>query len=139
MIEIRPGVVIDDGELSYEFARSSGPGGQNVNKVNTRVTLLFDVNASAALDDHQKGLVHRRLATRINKLGVMRVTCQAGRSQLKNKEDAIARFVELLRQALTEQPKRFDTKVPFGERKKRLENKKRTGEIKRTRNVREFD
>jgi ribosome-associated protein len=139
MIEIRPGIVIDDSELSYEFARSSGPGGQNVNKVNTRVTLLFDVNASAALDDHQKGLVHRRLATRINKLGVMRVTCQAGRSQLKNKEDAISRFVELLRQALTEQPKRFDTKVPFGERKKRLENKKRTSEIKRTRNVRDFD
>lgn len=139
MIEIRPGLSIDEIELTFEFARSQGPGGQNVNKVNTRATLLFDVDASSVLDDHQKGLIHRRLATRINKLGVLRVTCQAGRSQLKNKEDAIARFAELLRQALTEQPKRFDTKVPFGERKRRMENKKRISEIKRTRKTRDFD
>ncbi len=139
MIEIRPGLTIDETELTFEFARSQGPGGQNVNKVNTRATLLFDVDASGALDDHQKALIHRRLATRINKLGVLRVTCQAGRSQLKNKEDAIARFAELLRQALTEQPKRFDTKVPFGERKRRMEDKKRISEIKRTRKTRDFD
>jgi len=81
MIEILPGLALPDEAVSYVFSRSGGPGGQHVNKVSSRATLLFDVAHSPALDDDQRARILARLATRISKDGVLRVVAQSSRSQ----------------------------------------------------------
>ncbi len=126
---------IDDAELSYATSRSSGPGGQNVNKVETRVTLLFPIETSPSLSEEQKARLGERLATRISKEGVLRVVSQKHRTQAANREAARERFAELLRDALAPVRRRRRTRVPKAVREKRLESKRRRARLKRERRV----
>src|SRR5580704_16577736 len=100
MIVINEQLSIPDNELTFVASRSGGPGGQNVNKVSSRVTLTFDVSHSPSLSEAQRHRISSKLATRINKDGVLRVVSQRTRSQELNKEDTVVRFIELLRGAL---------------------------------------
>jgi ribosome-associated protein len=130
MIEIGGGVFIDERDLSFEYSRSGGPGGQNVNKVNTRVTVLFDVGACASLNEEQKGRIRRRLETRISGAGVLRVSSQRHRTQAANKAAAIERFAELLSEAMRRRPVRKKTRAPRAAAERRLEAKKRRSSTK---------
>src|SRR5688500_13767617 len=109
-----------------------GPGGQNVIKVETRVTIELDIDA-LPLPDDRKERVRERLATRINRQGVLRVTSQASRTQSENREHALNRMEELLRDALRELPPRKKTRVPRNVKQKRVDEKKRRGEKKKLR------
>jgi len=130
MIEINPTLRIPDGEIHFVFSTSSKPGGQNVNKVCTRVTLLFDVGNSASLDEDQKRLVRGRLSGRINLQGVMRVSSQRFRTREANRKTAIARFSELLRESLEKSPVRKRSYAPGRAAEKRISGKKRRGRLK---------
>ena len=133
MIEVMPGISIPEDELQFDASRSGGPGGQNVNKVSSRVILTFDVNASVALSDDQKRTVMQKLFGRINKEGILRVISQRTRSQERNRSDATARFSELLREALTPQRKRIKTRVTKAAEARRVEEKKKRGMVKQGR------
>ncbi len=133
MIAVTDQLEIDEDELEFAASRSSGPGGQHVNKASTRITLRFDVEATAALTEEQKSLVRERLATRISKQGVLSVSAQRERSQSANRRLAVERFVELLQEALDVPADRRPTRVPRGVRRRRLEDKKRRGQLKRER------
>lgn len=133
MIEIDDKTQIDESELSFKASRSSGPGGQNVNKLNTRMTLRFDVAGSASLSDEQKRRVRSALSTRIDKQGVLRVVSQRFRSQEGNRQAAIERFVQLVGEALAPRPVRKKTKVPRAARERRLAEKKHRSRIKQQR------
>lgn len=126
------------GECVFTAVRSSGSGGQNVNKVASKVLLSFDVNASAVLDEEQKRLVLDKLANRINKNGVLQVSNEAERSQWQNKKAVIAKFGQLIGRALTRERKRVGTKPTFTSVQKRLDEKKRKSDKKRLRS-RDFD
>lgn len=126
-------MVIAADELSFIASRSAGPGGQHVNKVNSRVTLLFDIDASNSLDEEQKARLHEHLATRINKVGLLRVSAQRERSQAMNRQRAVERFADLLRQALEEQAERRASRVPRRSKKRRLQNKRHRSAIKKDR------
>ncbi len=133
MIEITKSLAIPESELSFAFSRSSGPGGQNVNKVSTRVTLSFDCRNSPSLSPEQKELLYSRLATRISRQGVLRVVSYRHRTQGANREAAVARFVELLQQALHRDKPRRPTKVSKAAKERRLETKKHRGLLKKRR------
>jgi len=124
MPRINDALLIDDDELRFEFARSSGPGGQNVNKVETKVRLLFDLRGSRSLSSEQQARIEEHLATRITKDGVLHVSSQRHRSREANRRATIERFVDLLAEALEEDEPRVRTKVPKVQRKKRLESKR---------------
>lgn len=113
-------------------SRSGGPGGQHVNKVETRVTVEVDV-AALPVSEEQKERVRQRLRGRINREDVLRVTSQAERSQIANREHALARLELLLRDALRERKARRRSRVPKAQKQKRLEHKKRRAEVKRLR------
>ncbi|SIT88450.1 alternative ribosome rescue aminoacyl-tRNA hydrolase ArfB [Pontibacter indicus] len=121
-------------ELSFQASRSGGAGGQNVNKVASKVELRFHVAESQLLSEEEKALVQEKLGSRINGEGYLQVVCQAERSQLQNKEQCIERFYELLRQALTRQKKRKATKPTRASVRKRLESKRRQSDKKASRN-----
>ena len=131
-LDIGSGIVVPAQLLRAATSRSGGPGGQNVNKVETRVTIEVDVDA-LPLDDAQKERVRARLAGRINRDGVLRVTSQAERSQLANRDRALARLEELLDDALTEEKPRKKTRPSRASKRARLEAKKRRSETKRLR------
>ena len=136
MIEINASLAIPEEEVVFIASRSGGPGGQNVNKVATKVTLLFDVPASASLDEEQRRRVLAALATRVSRDGVLRVSSQRHRTQGANRAAAVERFVELLRGALAEVVPRVSTVVPPRERRRRLVEKKRRGHLKQERAAR---
>jgi ribosome-associated protein len=135
VIEITPDLSIPEDELVFLTARSSGPGGQNVNKVETRVTLRFDLASPslAALDPGLLAQIHERLRTRITRAGILHITSQRHRTQADNREAATARFVELLREALHREAPRRKTRTPRGAKERRLSNKRRVGEKKQGR------
>jgi ribosome-associated protein len=133
MIRITDKIEICDDDLVFKASRSSGPGGQNVNKLNTRVTLLLDVLKCKVLSDSQKQQVLARLSTRVDKDGVVRVVSQKFRSQKENRDAALARLEQLLRDALKELPVRRPTKVPVTAHRKRLDAKKRRSILKQQR------
>ncbi len=120
-------------ELKFTAIRSSGPGGLNVNKVNTRVTLWFDVANSPSLSDWHKYLTLNHLPTRIKKEGVLRVVSQKHRSQASNRDVAIERFTSLLRGSLKEALPRKKTTIPRAVKKRRLDNKKHRSRMKENR------
>lgn len=135
MPEILASLTIPDGELKFITARSGGPGGQNVNKVETKVTVEFDVARSPSLSDEQRARVFEKLKTRVTTDGVLQVTSQKFRTQAANRDAAVARFVELLQDALTEEKPRKKTRVPRGAKEKRLQLKKAASEKKRARSA----
>lgn len=117
-------------EVQFSASRSGGPGGQNVNKVNTKIELRFPVQDSAVLDDVQKQLIFSKLKNRINNDGELIITSSAARTQWKNKEKATQKFFELIEKALTRHRKRKKTQPTVASRLKRLENKKKQGQKK---------
>jgi ribosome-associated protein len=133
MIRITDETVISEGDIVYRFSRSSGPGGQNVNKLNTRVTLLFDIDHSRGLTAEQKQRLFDRLSSRISDDGMLMVVSQRHRTQSANRKSAQNRLVELLEAALRDMPVRKQTKVPHGEKRGRLLRKRRRSEIKQMR------
>lgn len=141
MVTINEHVSIPEEELVFTASHSSGPGGQNVNKLNSRITLWFDIINSPSLSSGQKELVSRRLANRIGRDGVLRVTSQQTRSQLANRELAMERFAELLRDALRLSPIRKKTRVSRAVKLRRLEAKKQHSLMKsrRSERIREED
>jgi ribosome-associated protein len=136
MIEIEEGLAIPDEEVSFLTSRSGGPGGQNVNKLETRVTLRFDLEASPTLTEEQKARLRERLATRITRAGLFQVTSQKHRTQAENREASVERFAELLREGLHEDAPRKPTRVPKAARRKRVEAKRRRSHRKRERTSR---
>jgi ribosome-associated protein len=133
MIEIGPHLAIPDDELTFVTSRSSGPGGQNVNKLETRVTLLFDVAGSPSLTDEQRQRIADRLSGRSNKEGVLRVASQRHRTQAANRQAVVERFVELVGEALARRRRRRPTRPSRAAERRRIEQKKRRGELKRRR------
>ncbi len=124
MIEITDKVSLPEDELRFTASLSSGPGGQNVNKVSSRVTLWFDVANSPSLSPEQKELIVRRIGSRIGKDGVLRVISQKTRSQAANRELAVERFIELLRNTVKQVPTRKKTRVSRAAKLRRLNEKK---------------
>jgi ribosome-associated protein len=131
-LDLENGGVVPAALLRAATSRAGGPGGQNVNKVESRVTIELDVDA-LPLPDEKKQLVRDRLAGRISKAGVLRVTSQAERSQLANRDRALARMEELLRDALYERTVRKPTRTSRAQKQRRLDAKKKRGAIKRLR------
>jgi len=139
VISVRPGIAVPESELEFVVSRSGGPGGQNVNKVSTRVTLRFDLEKTTALTAEQRARIRARLASRINKDGVLQVTSQRTRSQDLNREDAVSRFAELLSGALREEKSRVATKATRSSKEQRLEDKRKRTNIKRARATKGWD
>jgi len=117
-------------ELNFKTSRSSGPGGQHVNKVESRVELLFDVENSEFLEKDQKVVVFEKLRNRISNEGMLRLQCDETRSQVKNKEIVVERFLTLIEDALKPEKIRKPTKPGKASREKRLRNKKKQSEKK---------
>lgn len=132
-LRINPDLAIPAEELGFTTSRSSGPGGQHVNKTSTRVTLLFDLMGSASLSAYQKSRIADHLGSRINAEGQLRVTAGRERSQLANRQAAVARFVQLLQKALEEEPARVATKPTRAARERRLTSKHHRSRRKRER------
>ena len=120
-------------ELQYKAIRSSGAGGQNVNKVSSKVVLNFDLQSSKGLSDQEKELLSIRLAPRLTNDLVLILHCDEDRSQLRNKELVTKRFFSLLMSSLTIQKPRKETKVPKEVIRKRLKNKKNISQLKQSR------
>ncbi|MEA2344323.1 MAG: ribosome-associated protein [Thermoanaerobaculia bacterium] len=131
-LDLGDGSVVPANLLRAATSRAGGPGGQNVNKVETRVTIEVDVDA-LPLPDDRKLRIRERLAGRINKAGVLRVTSQVERSQVGNRDRALARMEELLSDAIAEQAKRRPTRISKSQKQRRLEEKKRRAQTKKLR------
>lgn len=117
-------------ELTFQFSRSSGPGGQNVNRRETRVELLFDVANSPSLSQAQRSRLLHRLASHIDRQGLLHVVAQTSRSQHRNREEALQRFAYLLRSALRKRKRRVPTQVSQQAKERRLSAKRRRSETK---------
>jgi len=133
MIDITDNISIRDDELIFKASRSSGPGGQNVNKVNTRITLFFDVSNCESFSDVQKRRILSRLSTRADKNGLIRVASQKFRTQKANRRAAVERLQQLLIEALKTRPVRKKTKVSYAVKQRRLEEKRRRSLLKQQR------
>ena len=123
-------VVVITSELNFKAVRSSGAGGQNVNKVSSKIVLIFDVATSQGLDENEKLLLHTKLKTKISQENLLILTCDEDRSQFKNKKIIIKRFFEMLEKALAKPKVRKATKISKGANEKRIQEKKKAGEIK---------
>ena len=120
-------------ELSFKTSRSGGAGGQHVNKVSTKVELLFNVNNSNVLTANQKEILHAKLSNRISNDGILHLQCDETRTQLKNKEIVVKRFVNMVKEALKPVKKRRQSKPTRSSIKKRLESKKKLSQKKDSR------
>jgi ribosome-associated protein len=136
VIPIAPGIDIEERDLKERFIRASGPGGQNVNKVATAVELRFDVTGSS-LPQEVKDRLYLLAANRISEKGVLLIDSRAFRTQLQNREAARERLLALLKKAAVRPKKRRATRPKAGARERRLESKKRRGEVKNLRSNRD--
>ena len=134
IIAVTPSLRIPASELDFTFSRSGGKGGQNVNKVETRVELWFDVQNSPTLTEWQRTRLLEKLAGRIDGDGVLRLASSEGRTQLSNRRIAVERFVELLKDALHVEKKRRPTRATKGSKERRLAGKKVQSKKKSNRN-----
>jgi len=125
-------------ELDYKAVRSSGAGGQNVNKVSSKVVLSFNLPASSSLTDEEKALASVRLASKLTNDGVLILQCDEDRSQLRNKDIVTKRFLTVMENALKEEKARKPTKIPRSVIKKRIEGKRRQAEKKQSRRRPDF-
>ncbi|MHC4266493.1 MAG: alternative ribosome rescue aminoacyl-tRNA hydrolase ArfB [Planctomycetota bacterium] len=139
MINIAPNTTVSEDEITYSFARSAGPGGQNVNKLNTKVTAIFNVADCENLTTYQKKRILSKLKTRTTKDGLLKVSSQKHRTQKANRITARDRLIELLIDALKKQKPRKKTTTPRYAKEKRLAEKKRRGAIKKLRQEKDFE
>jgi ribosome-associated protein len=133
MIYITRNIRIDEGEIQQEFIRSSGPGGQNVNKVATAVQLRFNVANSPSLPDDVRIRLIRLAGRRINEDGILIIDAHRFRTQERNRNDAIGRLVGLIRKAAEKPKPRLKTRPTLTSKRRRLQAKRRHSEIKRMR------
>ncbi|MDG2149220.1 MAG: alternative ribosome rescue aminoacyl-tRNA hydrolase ArfB [Planctomycetota bacterium] len=132
-LEIQPGFVIPAAELGWSASRSGGPGGQNVNKLSTRVSLRWNVAESVALDEARRVKLLGKLEARLTKSGELIVHVDSSRSQLDNRHEARRRLAEMVREALHVAKKRRPTKPTKGSKQRRLESKKQRSDTKKLR------
>ena len=133
MIPITDKIAIDEGEIQLDFVRSSGPGGQNVNKVSTAVQLRFDVAHSPSLPEDVRQRLARLAGSRLTASGILVIDARRSRSQEQNRQDAIQRLVQLIRQATRPPKPRHSTKPTAASRQRRLDTKRRRGAVKEMR------
>lgn len=133
MIRVTPAIAIDESEIRVEFVRSSGPGGQNVNRVATAVQLRFDVKNSPSLPEDVRARLVGLAGWRVNKKGVLVIIARRFRTQGRNRQDAIDRLVALIRKAAVRPRRRIKTKPTARSKRRRLEKKRKRGKIKRLR------
>ena len=133
MLEITPSLGIEDSEISLDFVRASGPGGQNVNKVSTAVQLRFDLRSSASLPEDVKERLSKLAGSRMTDDGVLLIEAKRYRTQDQNREDALQRLATLIRSALYVPKKRCATRPSLASQTKRIQTKKRHGETKKLR------
>jgi ribosome-associated protein len=136
MIRITSRLAIDKREVEESFVRSSGPGGQNVNKLSTAVQLRFDVRGSPSLPGDVKTRLERLAGTRLTRDGVLVIIAQRHRTQARNREDALDRLIDLIRRAAIPPTPRRPTKPTRASRERRIEGKKRRAGIKHLRRAR---
>ncbi len=138
-LQISPALAIPRDELLFRASRSGGPGGQHVNTSSTRIEVVWNVLESPSLRDEHRARLLRRLATRLDSQGQIRIVSQAGRSQLKNREAAVERLVELVAAALVEPKKRKATKPTKASKVRRVDAKKKRGALKKERRTRDHE
>ena len=132
-IDVSDHLRIPASEIELSYARSGGPGGQHVNKTSSKVLLRWSPVTSEALREEDRERILEKLASRLTEDGELLVTSERNREQSRNVDDAVARFVALLREALKRQRKRRKTKPTRASQRKRLDSKKRRGDTKRRR------
>ena len=135
-IAITDTIDIAEHELKFTASRSGGPGGQNVNKVNSRVALQFNVVESPSLSEAQKQQILTRLGRRVSAAGVLQVVSQTSRSQADNRQAARARLISFIREALTSTPMRKLSQAPSAVTQRRLETKRHRSQLKQQRRYR---
>ena len=133
MLRINKNVEIKESELTFNFIRSSGPGGQNVNKVATAVQLRFDISSSESLTEDVKTRLKSIAGRKVTKDGVLIIEAKRFRTQEANRQDAISRLVELIDKASKKKKRRIKTNPSAGSKVRRIETKKKLGEKKRLR------
>ncbi len=139
MLIISPNLVIDDAELQERFVRSSGPGGQNVNKVSTAVELRFDIKNSVCLPEALRERLLARSDRRLTAEGVFVISAQRFRTQERNRDDARERLAAVIQAAMHVPKKRLATKPSKGAKERRLTGKRERADIKRTRSSKNWD